>query len=110
LKLLFRKLFSPILNLFESGQAEYVYKKSHRVILIVMGLLFNGLASLVFVLSHKVAQDVLADVLPEVAQVSTQANDIGYLIPVVFFGGAGILCLLIGLLGNDRAVAKIWGS
>jgi len=110
LKYFLRKLFSPILNLFESGQSEYVYKKSHRVILIVMGLLFNGLASLVFILSQKVTQEVL----PEVAQVSTplstQTDDIGYLIPVVFFGGAGILCLLIGLLGNDRAVAKIWGS
>lgn len=110
MKLLFRKLFSPILNLFESGQEEYLYKKSHRVILIIMGLLFSGLASLVFVLSHKVTQDVFPEVLPKAAQVSTQADGIGYLIPVVFFGATGILCLLIGLLGNDRAVAKIWGS
>jgi len=106
LKSLLRKLFSPLLNLFESGQSDYAYKKSHRVILIIVGLLFSGLASLVFVLSHKVTQEVL----PDVAQISAQADSIGYLIPVLFFGGAGILCLLIGLLGNDRAVAKIWGS
>jgi len=106
LKSFLRKLFSPLLNLFESGQADYVYKKSHRVILIILGLLFSGLASLVFILGYKVTQDTL----PDITQVSTQADNIGYLIPVLFFGGAGILCLLIGFLGNDRAVAKIWGS
>lgn len=90
MKSLFRNIFSPILNIFESGDEEYLYKKSHRVILIVMGLLFTGLASLVYVLA--------------------EGEDIGYLLPVVVFGGAGLLSLIIGFIGEDRAVAKIWGS
>jgi len=90
MKLLLRKLFSPLLSMFESGHEEYIYKKSHRVILIVMGVLFTGLASLVFSLAL--------------------GEDIGYLIPVIVFGGAGILSLIIGSIGSDRAVAKIWGS
>lgn len=90
MKSLLRQLFSPVLSIFESGNDAYSYQKSHRTILIVMGVLFSGLASLVFVLG--------------------QGEDIGYLIPVVVFGGAGLLSLLIGFLGNERAVAKIWGT
>ena len=55
-----------------------------------MGCLFSGLATAVLIFS------------PE--------GDLGYLIPVVVFGGGGLLCLLIGLIGTDRAVAQIWGS
>jgi len=90
MKTLLRSIFSPILNLFESGHDAYLYKKSHRVILMVMGILFSGLGSLVYILA--------------------EGQDIGYLLPVVVFGGVGLLCLLIGSIGNDRAVSKIWGS
>jgi hypothetical protein len=89
MKSLLRNLFSPILNLFESGNESYAYKKSHRIILMVMGVLFSGLGSLVYVLA--------------------EGQDIGYLLPVIVFGGVGLLCLLIGSIGNDRAVSKIWG-
>jgi len=85
-----RAIFSPILNIFESGTEAYAYKSSHRKILIIMGGLFCGLATLVFYLA--------------------QGEDPGYLLPVLIFGGAGLLSLLIGLLRTDRAVAKIWGS
>ena len=85
-----RLIFSPILNIFESGTEPFSYKASHRAIMIFMGCLFTGLASLVFVFA--------------------QGEDLGYLIPVLVFGAVGFLCLLVGLLGNDRAVAKIWGS
>ena len=90
MKSLFRSIFSPILNIFESGNESYLYKKSHRVILIIMGLLFTGLASLVYILA--------------------EGEDIGYLLPVVVFGSVGLLSLLIGFIGEDKAVAKIWGS
>ena len=33
-----------------------------------------------------------------------------YLLPVVVFGSLAFLSLLIGLLGTDRAVAKVWNS
>ena len=85
-----RTLFSPVLNIFESGTETYNYKPSHRKILIVMGGLFTSLASLVLWLA--------------------QGEDPGYLLPVLVFGVAGLLSLLIGLIGNDRAVARIWGS
>ncbi len=85
-----RKLFAPVLRPFESGSDTFAYQKSHRVTLIVMGCLFSFLSGAVLV--------------------SIEGNDPAYLLPVVIFALVGFLCLLIGLLGNDRAVAKIWGS
>jgi len=85
-----RSIFSPILNIFESGTESFAYKPSHRTILIIMGSLFTGLATLVFILAL--------------------GEDLGYLLPVLVFGGIGLLSLLIGLIGTNRAVAKIWGS
>jgi len=85
-----RTLFAPILNKFESGTEEFAYEASHRTILIVMGCLFSGLAAYVATYIH--------------------ADNLDYLLPVFIFGGVGLISLLIGLLGNDRAVAKIWGS
>jgi len=85
-----RNLFSFILNSFESGSSEYRYEKSHRVILIVIGFLFNGLATIVFFMA--------------------QGEDIGYYFPVLILGSIGILGFIIGSLGNERAVAKIWGN
>ena len=40
----------------------------------------------------------------------TDAAEPGYLLPVLLFGGAGSIGLVVGCLGTDRAVAKIWGS
>ncbi len=91
MKQILRTLFSPILNLFESGTEEpFTYKPSHRVILIAMGAIFSGLATLVFFVA--------------------QGEELGYLLPVLIFGGIGLVSLLVGLIGTDRAVAKIWGS
>ena len=80
----------PILKPFESGSESYEYKASHRNILYVFGCLFTGLAALVFWFA--------------------QGEDIGYFIPVIVFGGVGLLSLLIAYAGTDRAVAKIWNS
>ena len=85
-----RTLFSPILNILESGADPYAYKPSHRKILIFMGSLFTGLAGAVLWLA--------------------QGQDPGYLLPVAIFGVGGLLSLVVGILGTDRAVAKIWGS
>jgi len=90
LKNTLRTLFSPLLNIFESGTEAYNYKRSHRYILLFLGAIFSALSSLVFWLS--------------------QGEESGYLIPVIVFGLAGFISLLIGLIGNDRAVAKIWGG
>lgn len=85
-----RALFSLILNIFESGSEPFVYKPSHRTILIAMGCIFSALATLVFFVG--------------------QGEDLGYLLPVLVFGGIGLTSLLVGFIGTDRAVAKIWGS
>ena len=85
-----RILFSPILNIFEKGTEPYKYKPLNRKILIIMGVLFSGLAAGVFY--------------------STPGGDIGYLLPVIVFSAVGVVCLAIGFLGNDRAVSKIWGN
>ena len=83
-----RKLLSPVLNKLESGQEEYVYKASYRSILIVIGMLFSGLSLAVLWLA--------------------QGSDPGYYLPVIVFAAIGLLCILVALLGNDRAVARIW--
>ena len=90
IKNVIRSMCMPILNLFESGTEEYNYKPSHRTILIVFGSMFIGLAALVLWFS--------------------QGADLGYFIPVVVFGGVGLLSLIIGFVGTDRAVSKIWSS
>lgn len=90
MKQLLRTILSPILNFLESGSEPYVYKPSHRKILIFMGSLFTGLAGVVLWLA--------------------QGQDPGYFLPVVIFGIGGLLSLGVGVFGNDRAVAKIWGS
>ncbi|CAA6826067.1 MAG: Unknown protein [uncultured Thiotrichaceae bacterium] len=90
MKAILRSLFSPLLTVFESGAEDYEYKPSHRTILLVMGSLFLGLAALVLW--------------------SAIGHDIVYFLPVVVFGTLGFVSLIIGLLGNDRAVAKIWSS
>ncbi len=85
------KIFSPILNLFETPDdgSEYSYSPSHRKILVVMGFLFLGVASVgVFF--------------------ALQANVMAALFPVVLFGSIGLLCLIVAGLGSDRAVSKLW--
>jgi len=91
MKLVFRKLFSPILNYFESGQDEFNYQQSHRIILIVVGGLFLFLSSIS-------------------AFMAVGASQFGAFIPIVIFFMAGFVCIVVGSLGNDRAVATIWGS
>jgi len=85
------KICWPILSNFENGQGEYVYKPLNRKILIVLGCLFLALtAGIAYVV------------------VSTQ-NWAGFL-PVIIFGAVGLVCVVVGALGSERAVAKIWGS
>ncbi len=91
MKTTFLKIFSPILNLFEAPDdgSEYSYSPSHRKILMVMGFLFLGVASVgVFF--------------------ALQANAMAALFPVVLFGSIGLLCLVVAGLGSDRAVSKLW--
>ena len=86
-----RKLFLPILSIFESGEGEYSYKKSHRKILLIVGALFL--------------------ILSAVSAISAiSASQMGGVIPFLVFFLVGLVCEVVGLLGSDRAIAKIWGS
>ena len=91
MKSILRKIFSPILNIFEGGDEPYTAKSLNRKILIVIGVLFSFLVSVVIYLSY-------------------DKGEMGYLIPVIVFSGVALVALVVGFLGNDRAVAKIWGN
>ena len=84
-----RQLCAPLLAMFESGVGEYEYKKSHRIILIVLGVLCFVIAS---------ASLAVTIVTEEAAGV----------IPILLFSLTGLVCEIVGLLGSDRAVARIW--
>lgn len=85
-----RTIIAPILNIFESGDESCNYKPFHRIILIVVVVLFLGLAGLVFWL--------------------VRGMEPTYLLPVLVFSGIAFLSLVIGLLGSERAVSKVWNS
>lgn len=86
-----RALFSPLLNPLERGDEPYVYKPLNRKILLAVSLLFSLMCA------------ALLYLMPADA-------DKGYLVPVAIFGLVALVGLIVGLLGNDRAVAKIWGN
>lgn len=86
-----RSLFAPLLNIFERGDEPFIYKKSHRIILIVVGSLFLFLTLLLIGLGLTFG---MASVL----------------IPGVVFFSVGLTTIVIGGLGTDRAVSKIWGN
>lgn len=84
-----RKICSPILNHFESGEDQYNYKASHRTILNVAAVLFWAFSLyslLIFIKAEKYEG----------------------LVPVAIFIIAGTVCGIVGYLGSDKAVAKIW--
>jgi len=91
MKTALRNVFSPILNIFESGEGEISYKKSHRTVLIIVGGLF-----------------LLLSFISVVAAVAT--SQLGAAIPFLIFFAAGFVCVVVGSCGSNRAVAKIWGN
>lgn len=86
-----KKLFSPILNYFESGDEPYEYKPSHRTVLYIVGSLFLLLSL-----------GLLA--------VGIGGGQLGVIFPCLIFFTVALVCLVVSALGSDRAVAKIWGT
>ncbi len=86
-----RKIFWFVLRYFEQGDKPYAYKPMHRKILIVVGVLFGFLCGVSLYLSPQSAGPTA-------------------LIPVLVFSTVAAVCLIVGLLGSDRAVARIWGQ
>lgn len=88
---LLTRVFWPILQFFETGEESANYKPSHRVVLNVVGTLF-----LVLSLGSAVAGHF--------------SGSLASLIPVVVFFGVGLVALVLGTLGSNAAVCKIWGT
>lgn len=91
MKSILRKLFRPILSRFEKQQSTENYKPSHRIVLNVVGGLFLFLSC-------------------STGWAAFYSNDIGFYIPVVIFFIIGFVSLIVGTLGKDCAVARIWGN
>ncbi|MDY0068888.1 MAG: hypothetical protein WDA10_09830 [Porticoccaceae bacterium] len=91
MKEMLRTLFRPLLAPFEKGTGPYAYRPLNRKLLIVMGILFAGLATGVYLAGRG-------------------GDDIAYLLPVLVFGAVALVCLVVGGLGNERAVSRIWGN
>lgn len=91
MKSILQKIFWPILKVFETTEEPTNYKPSHRVILNVVGALFVLLS--------------LGS-----AAAALNSDQLGALVPVVVFFCIGFFSLLVGALGSDSAVAKIWGN
>jgi len=90
MKEMLRKIFRPILVVFEKGEPAASYRPSHRKILLAVGVLFLVLFSVSLYFAITTAQ-------------------LGAIVPVVVFGVVSSVSILIGCLGSDTAVAKIWG-
>ena len=91
MKTLMTRLFWFVLRHFENGDGPYAYKPTHRKALIGVGTLFGVLCGVSVYLS-------------------AGTEGLGFLIPTSIFAVAAAVCLIVGLLGSDRAVAQIWGQ
>jgi hypothetical protein len=85
-----RKIFWPVLSWFEKGEDSAGYRASHRRILLAVGFLFLIL-------------------LGVSSYFGVVAQEAGALIPVAVFFCISAVCMIVGGLGSDRAVARIWG-
>ena len=83
------KIFWPILKFFETGEEVRGYKKSHRVVLIIVGVLFIALSM-------------------GSATIAYFMNETGALIPFAVFFSVGGVALIVGLIGSNNAVSRIW--
>ncbi len=86
-----RKLCWPILRFFETDEEPKNYKKSHRIILNSVGALFLLLSL-------------------GAAAAAGSSDGTGAFIPAVVFFCVGFVSVVVGTLGSDRAVSKIWGN
>ncbi len=86
-----KNIFSPILNIFEKNNNEFVYRSLNRKIVLFISSVFFLLAF------------ALPVFLP-------QLIEMGFWFVMLVFGSLSLIGLIVGLLGSDKAVAKLLGS
>lgn len=91
MKNLFKNIFSPILNIFENNNDEFIYRSLNRKITLFISSVFFLLAF------------ALPVFLPQLFKM-------GYWFVMIVFGSLSLVGLIVGLLGSDKAVAKLLGS
>lgn len=91
MKELLRKIFSFVLTPLEKGDEAFGYKPANRKILIAVSLLFSFMVAVILWLMPADAEN-------------------GYFLPVLIFGVVALLTMIVGFLGSDRAVARLWGN
>jgi hypothetical protein len=85
------KICWPILKLFETDVVADNFKRSHRIALNVLG----GLFILITFAS---------------AWAASTSDELAAFIPVVVFFCIGSVAVIVGALGSNGAVCKIWGT
>ncbi len=91
MKNILKTLFSPILNIFENNNDEFIYRRLNRKIILFISSVFSLLA---FALPYFMPQLI----------------KMGYWFVMLVFGGLSLTGLIVGILGSDKAVAKLLGS
>ena len=91
MKALFKKIFSPVLNIFERNNDEFLYRSLNRKIVLFISSVFFLLAF------------ALPIFMPQLFKM-------GYWFVMLVFGSLSLVGLIVGLLGSDQAVAKLLGS
>ncbi|MCW9030485.1 MAG: hypothetical protein OQK58_03270 [Gammaproteobacteria bacterium] len=91
MKNLLQNIFSPILNIFEKNNEEFIYRSLNRKIVIFISVVFFLLAF------------ALPAYMPKLIEM-------GYWFVMIVFGALSLVGLVVGFLGSDKAVAKLLGS
>lgn len=86
-----RKIFSPVLNIFEKNNDEFIYRSLNRKIVLFISSVF-------FILAFGIPV-----FLPHLVE-------LGFWFVMIVFGTLSSVGLIVGLLGSDKAVAKLLGS
>lgn len=91
MKNLLKNVLSPILNIFENNNDEFVYRSLNRKIVLFISSVFFLLAF------------ALPVFLPQLIKM-------GFWFVMLVFGSLSLVGLIVSLLGSDKAVAKLLGS
>lgn len=86
-----KSLFSPLLNIFENNNDEFIVRSLNRKIVLFISSVF-------FLLAFG-----LPAYMPQLIQM-------GYWFVMLIFGALSSVGLIVGLLGSDKAIAKLLGS